>query len=67
MAVDYCHTCDEYVDLDYEDGYGLVNGEFMCSSCITEHLPPWLQEILDSEGEVTWDPTQEDDGNPEPN
>jgi hypothetical protein len=52
--------------LDYEDGYGLVNGEFMCSACIEEHLPEWAQEIVDNEGEVEYDPT-DGDGNPEPN
>jgi hypothetical protein len=67
MAVDYCNTCDSYVDLDWQDGYGLVNGEFMCSSCAEQYLPQWALEIMDNEGEVTYDPTDDGDGNPEPN
>jgi hypothetical protein len=62
MAVDYCHTCDSYVDIDYEDGFGLVNGEFMCGGCIEKHLPEWVIEILDNEGEVEYDPTDGDGG-----
>jgi len=67
MAVDYCSSCDSYVDLDWEDGYGQVNGEFMCNSCVENHLPEWAVEILDACGEVNYDPTEDWDGNPEPN
>lgn len=38
MAVDYCHSCDKYIDLDYTDGYETgAGGCFVCQDC-----EPWL-------------------------
>lgn len=37
MAMEYCNTCDRYIDLDYEDGYYISPRlGYMCQSCLAE-------------------------------
>lgn len=52
MAVDYCHTCGDYRDLDWEDSYWLVNDEYRCHNCCTVTLTEAELEFVDYTGEV---------------
>ena len=70
MAVDYCTHCDQFKDLDYEDGYNLLYGEYICCACLEAH--DIAEEELNGEDyvkpRVPFDRDQrlqaEDDGQP---
>ena len=65
MAVDYCDTCGNYRDIDYEECYPVVNGKYMCCSCCEDWLPEDLYEKAMDGEEVTYDPyDDEPDGHP---
>lgn len=38
MAVDMCESCGQWRDLDWEEGYCTVNGEYWCHSCCEDNL-----------------------------
>ena len=56
MAMQYCTTCDDYIDLDYEDGFNMVNGTYMCQACCLTHLPEWVLDELAKFGIAEYDP-----------
>lgn len=38
MAVEMCQHCGQWRDLDWEEGYCTVNGEYWCHSCCVDDL-----------------------------
>lgn len=53
MAMDMCSHCGSWKDLDWEDGYYIVNGEYWCTDCCMDELPEDVLDLLWEEGEVT--------------
>lgn len=53
MACDYCNHCHTLKDLDWEDGYYLVNGEYWCVNCCVDTLSEEEFQYLEDEGEIT--------------
>ena len=53
MACDRCSHCDRFKDLDWEDGYYLVNGEYWCTDCCMEQLTEAEFDYITEYGEVS--------------